>query len=177
MAYATVTEFNTYIRDDNPDTSDAAIAQKQEWLDAASADIDAYLGYSIEENDYVESLSGYGLNHIGLSAKPITVVTSVTIDDVAVSLDEITIEGSFIIYTEIFPRGNRNVHVEYTAGYAEIPAPIKLVCKTLADLYRVAAQSTGVSSVSDPRFGSRTYSQTDQKRALRGIDQYRLLRL
>ena len=69
MSYATVEEFNTYINDTDSNPDEAYIAQIQEWLDTATADIDAYLGYSPTSATYTEKLNGYGIILSGLWKK------------------------------------------------------------------------------------------------------------
>lgn len=106
---------------------------------AASDWIVAYLSRPIRQATASEPFSGRGNRMLYLPRAPVTDVSAVTIDGQAVPARVGTGKGfswaGQVVYLEgyAFTRGQANVLVTYTAGYAEdaIPASLKQACVEL----------------------------------------------
>jgi hypothetical protein len=160
MSYADITAFDAF--SGNFVDDDDVIALKQVYLDSASSIIDDYIGYSAIANDYDEYLNGSGIDSIQLSAKPITEITSITVEGVSIDPSEYYSDGEFLYCNSgVFPVGTRNVHVVYKAGYTSIPNLLMLTCIRIAALLlSESGGNIGVNSKSFGDSGTRTFVNT-----------------
>ena len=109
---------------------------------AASVQIASECGRKFDLVNYVELYDGDGTPSLMLKHAPVAAVNSVLVDGLAVPVEEISIGSGWIRFEDtgdynprtrasmrVFPRGVRNIQVDYQAGYAPIPADINLACQ------------------------------------------------
>ncbi len=99
-------------------------------ITAASAWIKSFLNRDVLETAYLDTFDGTGTPKLMLPQYPITSLTSVTVDGVAVDLATLVFRGAVLTRTDgaIFPMGYGNVAVSYKAGFTAIPADIEQAC-------------------------------------------------
>ena len=113
-------------------------------------------GWTLEEAEHTEKISGDGTNKLFLANIPVTAVDSITIRDygVVASASDAYVwdaEGTIIWRYGTFPIDALNVTVVYTAGYTSDTLParydlwIKEVCKSVYD--RVKMDAGGVTDL------------------------------
>jgi len=97
--------------------------------------IEGYLNRNIAQADYVDIIDGNGGTRIMFAQFPVTAVTSLYIDGRQVlastgpSVQGFTFnEISLTLRGYRFTRGQSNVEVSYTAGYAQTPPDIQEAC-------------------------------------------------
>jgi hypothetical protein len=143
MAYAADEELRRWMG--NPDWDEEDTARAQDMLDGASGVIDAEIGLGpdglIQRLDSVV-LDGSGTRKLLLPRWPVSGVTSVTVTD-ASGVETALVEGEGEDYTwsqtgiltrlsAVWPCGDRNVAVVYTAGQQPVSADVARICKRLA---------------------------------------------
>lgn len=104
----------------------------------ASGFIQAWLNRTFASQSYTEVRDGTGNPVMMFANYPVTAVSSVTVNDIAVPLATNTSDTGYrfdstrlMLNTDVFPRGFGNVTVTYTAGYASTPAEIDGACADL----------------------------------------------
>ena len=179
MAIVTVTEFNTY--SGNFETDSDIVSMKEDILGSAQEIVKNHLGYNPESGNHTDYISAIGNNRLYLMAQPITAVSSVELDGVPVTSDEYTITDKYLrLKSGVWPEGDENVKVTYTAGWSAltIPDTIKMVILQIATLMlEEAGENIGVTGKS---FGenSRTYiNYTNFGKWLQKLDPFRIVRL
>jgi len=102
---------------------------------------------TIAETEYVdEEYSGDGSSLLALRSYPVTSVSSVTIDDVAVTY-EVDYERGMLWNSAGWTKGTNNIKVTYTAGYSTVPEALQeLCCKVAAAMYFQAGENPRVVS-------------------------------
>ena len=107
-------------------------------ITAASAFIVSFLDRSIFTASYVEYRDGPGGYTISLLNYPVTAVSALEINGVAMTLATGTVNYGYqfsdrqiVMRGYKFTRGIRNVQVSYTAGYATVPLDIEQACLEL----------------------------------------------
>ena len=120
-------------------TTDDTLLQRL--ITAASGFILTWLDRDLVEQSYSEIRDGTGGRRLALAHTPVTAVTSLAIDGVAISpMPDATSPGYGFTATQIllrghaFNRGIRNVVVTYTAGYAATPPEVEQACIELVAL-------------------------------------------
>src|SRR5579862_2403078 len=105
-------------------TSDDALLQRL--ITAASGFILTWLDRDLTQQSYGETRDGTGGTRLALGNTPVTAVSSVAIDGVAIPpMPDAVSPGYGFSATQLvlrgfaFTRGAQNVAVSYTAGYAE----------------------------------------------------------
>lgn len=118
-------------------SGEASVDSRLELLiNAASQAIERYLDRSLKSQAYTELHHGRRQDSVLLRQWPVTAVTQVRFDNSHAFTDAATIvpsdeygigddQNSIIFYDRIVPRGNNNVQVTYTAGYATVPSDIE----------------------------------------------------
>lgn len=123
-------------------TADDALLTRM--ITAVSSAITHWLGRDILQTVYTYTFDGPGGTRWPLAQYPITAVSSVVVDGVAVPQAS-SPSGSGYFFTESmlflrgysFARGFGNCTVNYTAGYAAVPGAIEQACiEWLGYLYR-----------------------------------------
>lgn len=128
-----------------------------DWLvTAASSAVSSYLNRELVSQPWTHVCDGKGGSRIFLPNTPVTAVTSLKIDDIAIpaaanarAAGYIVTENGIALRGHIFHRGVMNVEIAYTGGYATIPPIIKAAClETLRAMRQTIERETGVTSMS-----------------------------
>ena len=107
-------------------------------IKAASAFIASFLSRTILSASYVEYRDGAGGDSMSCLNYPVTAVSGVEINGVAIPLATGTVSYGYqfsdkqiILRGYKFTRGKRNVKLSYTAGYATVPLDLEQACLEL----------------------------------------------
>ena len=196
MSLVTLADYKTALKVGDA-TEDTKLTQYSMEIDAR---VKAFLGYDIEEADYTEELyDGDGTQYLFPKAIPVTTFTTLEIyqgldSDDAEDWDEwtqgddytrlIKQDGGLILFIDgnIFPEGQQNIRITYTAGYDSdtLPQDIQSVCKELMLLrYKgIDEQNLGRTSLSLGVGSNATASyDLDEDKILKKIEHYRFLRI
>lgn len=163
--------------------------------------IKSYLGYSLEQANYTDEIyDGNGTNELYPRDIPVTAITTLQVfegmnsDDTEdwetwrVADDDYTRllirKNGLVIFMDgnVFPKGNQNIKLTYTAGYTSVTLPqdIQGVCKELMILkYKgIDQRALGTPSISlgVGSSGSYTY-ELDEDKILKKIEHYKLIRV
>src|SRR4030065_496422 len=179
------------------DSEDAVLTQYSGEIDAR---IKAFLGYDIEETVYTEELyDGNGTQYLFPKAVPVTVLTKLEVyeglnsddsedwEEWNVAGDEYTrlikANGGFYLFIDgnVFPKGEQNIRLTYTAGYTSgtLPQDIEAVCKELMKIKydKINKNKLGVPSISIGSASSTSQSyEADEDLILKKIEHYRFVR-
>lgn len=146
-------------------------------IQGAQEIVEDFLGYGIEETEKTLTLSGDLDRQLNLGA-PIGELSGLSFDGEEQDLSEFYSSGEYLCRLKApFPRGERNISVTFTAGYAteDIPAVMKLtVLEIAAVLFSQGDGNIGVQSISDPNTGSRTFMERSFKRYLNKLISYKV---
>ncbi len=147
-------------------------AQLLELIQLASAAMTKKMRRQFGVRSFTETYSGDGSNILLLRQTPVAAVQSLTIDGVAVATSEFKVHEQSIQFefdadfnprlrgSRIFPRGNRNIAITYTAGFARIPADIPGACMHQVVFLKNLAAKQGMISESNQTAGTTdSYSQ------------------
>jgi hypothetical protein len=142
-------------------------------VSGVSTQIQNYIGYQIASGTYTRTLNGNSAMMLLLPDRPVTAVSSLTIDTIPVL--QATPPGSGFVFDSkfiylvgdswsginYFNRGFQNIVVTYTAGYLTVPPDLQQAC-----LYGLGAAWNLVGS--DPTTGSYRAgdTQADSKNVL-----------
>ena len=196
MSLVTIADYKTALKIGDA-TEDAKLLQYSGEIDAR---IKAFLGYDIEEAVYTEELyDGDGTQYLFPKAIPVTTFTTLEIyqgldSDDAEDWDTwtqgddytrlIKQDDGLILFIDgnIFPEGQQNIRITYTAGYDSdtLPQDIQSVCKELMLLrYKgIDEQNLGRTSLSLGVGSNATASyDLDEDKILKKIEHYRFLRI
>lgn len=131
--------------------------------DAALAIVERYCDRVFALTEWSVKVDGNGTDTILLPQWPITEVSSVEIDDEAVT--DYEQDGDSRLYREDgWPAGRKNIAVEFTAGYASLPDDLAYVVNAVAE--DIDAQTAHDASISAERLGDYSYTlaSTDKLR-------------
>ena len=156
---------------------DAADSDHDDLLDSliayASERIESHCRRAFASAEVTEYLDGPGTSRLVLARRPVTALAGVYEDaDRDFGEDTVIPDDELALYPEtgvvervngIFPRGTRNVKVEYTGGYAAIPDDVAIACVKLAAAWYAHAR-TGADGVASETLGG--YSAEYSARAL-----------
>lgn len=102
-------------------------------INACSTAIEEYCERKFKEQTYSdEEYDGNGTKYILLRQFPVKTITSVSVDGVLLDASEYKVKktnGTLIRVNSVWPQGDINISVTYTAGLSEVPAPVELACK------------------------------------------------
>lgn len=159
----------------------------KDFLNASSDFIEKYCYRRFTEHDYTEAYSGDGTPTLHLNQWPVTEIKSVSIDvkrEFSTPLDssqydlltDQTGDAYGIEFLDgCFPEGQRNILVNYKAGYtlAKMPSDIKLACTMLSAYYYEKRE--GSFSISSKTKGDEviTYIQGIPKDVIDLISKYK----
>jgi hypothetical protein len=140
----------------------------------ASQFIKTYTGNNILSADYTEMRDGTGYEvafpSYVLTQRPITAVSSVSIDGVAVpaapppgptngqQAGYIFSATKLVLFGYWVPRRPLCVTIQYTAGFVAVPADLDLLCIKLVALEYRRRTRVGIGSEAVSGVGSRTYT-------------------
>lgn len=147
-------------------TDDARLVRA---ADGASEQFEAAVARSFVTRSVTETVNGTGRNVLSLRRRPVTAMTSVAIDGVAIDSSEYAVDaelGLLWLKTRTFTGGVQNVVVAYSAGYgaqdaATLPAD---VVQAVLDLAKAAydALSAGATAVNSVSVGNQTFILTPE---------------
>ena len=104
----------------------------QQLITSSSAWIKNTLNRDVTQASYTQSFDGRGGKAICLPQYPVTAVSSVSVDGVALAAsDFVATDYGVELTSGNFPRGAGRVTVAWTAGYATIPADLDQACVEL----------------------------------------------
>ena len=173
MAIASLSDLKGYIgvNDSSRDT------ELQIFLDAAEETVKAFLGYDPAETTYTdEHHYGAGYPWIYTDARPVTSVSSFTVNESDWDVNELVVRDVWIdTRGYVVPEGY-DVKISYTAGYSTMPARIRLAVIKLAALHdrqHGPTGSLGIDSRSDSGGSSVSYGGETEEEILDGINDYR----
>lgn len=124
-------------------------------INAASAFVETWCSRTFTATAYVEPRNGNGQTRVTPNSGPLIAVSSVLIDGTSIPATSVgaTTNGFFVVGKSIylrgyaFNRGEMNVVLSYTAGFATIPADVQqAVIELVAMRYR-ERDRIGMSSV------------------------------
>lgn len=120
-------------------TSDTDNSLLEDLINASSNAIEKYCNRQFKEQLYTdEEYDGNGLSGLYLRQYPVKEITSVTVEDELLLTTDYKFKkenGKLIRKNFIWPKGEINILVTYTAGFSEIPSDLELACKHLVMSY------------------------------------------
>lgn len=136
-------------------------------ITACSTAFASYCGRQFAPASYNENRNGFGSTSLWLKQSPITAVSSVTVDGVAVppgggwnggvQVPGFSFDENFIyLFGYRFCKGQQNIQVAYTAGYAAIPADLAQACVEQVSLRYKEAKHLDRSAEIGPAQGQST---------------------
>src|SRR5579875_58763 len=126
-----------------PLTTTAADALLSRLITAASRFIESWLNRTIASAAYTDTRNGTGGTRLFLRNRPVTAVSSLTIDGVSIPPSDPPPTGAGYLFDDAcvylvggatFAKGAQNIVVSYTAGYAATPPEIEQACIALVAL-------------------------------------------
>lgn len=119
-------------------------------INGASAFIERLCGRKFKSASYVEYQDGDGGQRIFARQYPITAIAKITEDDVELTESEYTpyLDSGIINRENGWSEGVQNIKIEYSAGYAAIPADLEMACIKLVTKSLEKRLNEGASSVS-----------------------------
>jgi len=178
LSYVLLATFKKYATKREEDATGEALYQT--FIDSAEAIVADYLSYSPVSQAYTHTLKGSGTSVLQLKAKPVTALTSVTIDGVTRLVADFTIEDEKITdKTGAIFSTSSTIVIAYTAGWTTIPGIISLTVMRIASLLSMeAGENIGVTGTSFDGGSSRTFmNYTNYSKYLAAISNYRVVRL
>lgn len=174
----TTEEFTAYV--DAFESDSNKIALQQVYIEAATQSVIDYLNYDPSLQTYVDTFYGNDSKELQLYSRPITAITSITKDGVAIATTDVRIKSKgseWIVAKDIF-EVNSEIVVTYTAGYDSIPGAIKLAVLRIAALMHSESQGNiGVTSKSFQDQSRQFQNFTSYAKYLTPLDGYRIMRL
>jgi|SRR5579863_222367 len=135
----TLANVKAYLSPPLTTTSDDALLTRL--VTSASQFIQAWLGRTIAATAYTETRNGFGGTRLFLRNRPVVSVAMLTIDGVAVAPASgpgqpgyLFDDSALYLTGAAFSRGQQNVTIAYTAGYALTPPEIEQACIALVAL-------------------------------------------
>ena len=136
-----------------------------------------YLGYDPTPQNYRHVFNGNGESYLRVGVKPIWLVAEVRIGNTAQDLGNITFDNDTIyLLNGTFPEGKGNITVDFSAGYNEIPAIMKMTVLRIATLLQSEGDSNiGITSKSFEESGTRVFQNyTNYDKYLIQCSKYKL---
>lgn len=121
-----------YLKLNTVQLSEEEITLLEDLINACSTAIENYCGRKFKEQTFEEEYDGTGKRHLLLNQYPVKLINSISVDDDVLDPGEYKIKknnGVLIRNNSIWPVGDINIFVSYTAGLTEIPSPLELACK------------------------------------------------
>lgn len=122
-------------------------------IQAASSFIQTILSRDVTKQDYTEKYNGNGHTKLTLSSSPITAISSLSVDGIAVPLSSDGKQAGYMfsetmlyLIGHTFTKGFQNVSVSYTAGYENVPYDIEQACIDLVALKYKERDRIGIQS-------------------------------
>lgn len=137
----TLADLKSYLSPPLTTTADDALLTRL--ITAASQFIQTWLNRTIASASYTDTRNGTGGARLFLRNRPVTAVSSLTVDGVAIAPSDPPPLGAgylfddsaiYLVGGQCFTRGAQNVVVEYTAGFPATPPEIEQACIALVVL-------------------------------------------
>jgi len=175
---ATVAELKDYAKKLNFDAGGEALLQR--YLYAAEDVVSKYLGFAPAAATYTHTFYGDGKPYITLRAPVNGTITSITIDSVAQTVSDWTVDGETITnkYGNPLAVGSLAV-VVYSGGYATVPDAIIVVILEIATLKMMGSgEGIGLQGTSFDNGQTRTFTNyTNYSKYLEPLANLRIARL
>jgi uncharacterized phiE125 gp8 family phage protein len=130
-ALTTLEAVKSYLKIDVSQTVDDT--RLEDLINACSSAIENYCGRKFKEQTISdEDYNGTGTKYILLKQFPVKNISSVSIDGTVLAADQYKIkksDGLLIRNNSVWPVGDINISVTYTAGFSEIPPDLELACR------------------------------------------------
>jgi uncharacterized phiE125 gp8 family phage protein len=133
-ALTTLAAVKSYLKIIIPD-EDALL---EDLINSSSSAIESYCKRKFKEQTFNEEYDGNGRNGLYLHQYPVKSVNSVAINGSVLPISDYKVNknsGKLIRNGSIWPSGEINITVDYTAGYSEIPLDLDLACRHLIMSY------------------------------------------
>lgn len=137
-ALTTLEAVKSYLKLNTVQLSDGDIVLLEELINGSSSVIEGYCKRKFKEQPLVEEYDGFGKNYLLLEQYPVKSIQSIYIDEIVLDPQEYKVKknnGVLIRKGSVWPVGDINISVSYTAGLTEIPADLELACKHLVMSY------------------------------------------
>lgn len=174
-----IDQFNAYTG--NYESSPEVDEMKTGFISSAEEVVRDYLGYSPEESERTDILSGIGSDRIYPYGYNITAVSSLIVCGQEISATAYEIHANYIRLKDgVFPVGINNVSVTYTAGWtsSDIPSLIPMTIKQIGSL--LLQEAGGNIGITGKSFGenNRTFiNYTNFNKWLEKLAQYKVFRM
>ena len=123
MALTTLEKVKEWLKLQTVTTDDALL---QRLIDAASAFIEGWLGFSVIRHEVTKWCDGNGKDELALASPHILTINSVMIDGRIISPDRYRHADWWIVLDcDCFSRGRRNICIKYDMGFDSVPADIE----------------------------------------------------
>jgi hypothetical protein len=136
-ALTTLEETKKYLKIDLIDDTDDELIISL--INSVSAAIQGYCRRNFKKTSYIEEeYDGKGLYGLYLHQYPVQSIESVTVNSTLLSPTDYKCKkknGKLIRNASVWPEGEINITVSYTAGFEKIPFDIELACKHLVLSY------------------------------------------
>ena len=180
-ALTTVATCKTQLDIQSSDTSQDALLER--FINSASEQVERYCGRKFALRSFVEVRDGTRSNEMLLENWPVVSVTSVHVDtsrafgaESLLLASEYGVQAPNILrrHDAFWPRGSMVVRVEYTAGYATIPADLEDACVMLVEhRYRMKNDRRLGRTSSGKQGESISYTETWPQEVLDLLEPYR----
>lgn len=131
-ALTTLEDVSKYLKIEAAQLNEETISILESLINACSTTIENYCGRKFKEQVFTEEYDGTGKKYILLEQFPVKSIESVAIDEVLIDQSEYKVKkknGVLIRNNYVWPTGDINISVVYTAGLIEIPADLEQACK------------------------------------------------
>lgn len=132
-------------------------------VSGVSAQIQNFIGYQVASASYTRTFNGIGSEKIALPDRPVTAISSLTIDAIPITQGVVGSAAGFLFDTKFiylygggihshainrFNRGIQNVVVTYTAGFTAVPQDIQQACLVwLASAWNLVGEDASIGSL------------------------------
>ena len=141
MTWPTSNDLRAYIGADFADPDELGRAQLL--IDLAVGAVEGEAGQPLESGDVESSVDGTGTPVLVLPRWPVTDVSAVTVDDVAVEGFTFSTDGRLRRTEGVWTAGHANVEVSYTAGFVTVSRDLwKVVLEAAAAAWSTPANVT-----------------------------------
>lgn len=175
MSLVTVEQFKAYAK--KPDSDSTGEELYQTYIDAAEAMVKDFLSFDFVTQTYTAVYFGDGKPYLQLRAKPVTEITSISVNGATWSSTDFIADGETIVNKNgvPFPVG-AVVAVVFKAGFAAVPATILLtILRITALLSMEGGENIGVSSTSFDGGSTRSFvNYTSFDKYLAVLEPYRV---
>lgn len=176
MRLITLDQFRQYANYYEDDEEDLLTT----YIDSAEKVVTDYLGYEPWVKEYDEYFSGIGDYKLYLHAQPIQYVNYIEKNGEEMDMFDINWDQNYVYDNyrrKIFESGLDNFHIQYSAGYREIPSAIQLAVLRIASL--MLAEQGGNIGITSKSFGDNTrtfINYSNYQKYLQPLDSFRILR-